>query len=135
MAGFEFEGRYDAEKNISYVRFIGKPTSNSDVDYLVEKITPHYMGNGKNKIWQITDITEMGMAAPNLVIYYNNRVKELTKKYVQDYVVISSNTMQKLATNLFNTFLGEKHDIVQSIEEAEKVILERQEKIGRFPPL
>jgi hypothetical protein len=132
MLNVEFEGSYDKETNISILRFINTP---EDVDYIVSKASSIWRGDGKHKSWNITDISKMGMAPPKLVIYYNKLVKPIIKEYLVDYVVIAGTILEKVATRLFNTFLGERHPIVSSVEEAQEIIKKWQEERGVLPSL
>lgn len=131
----EFKGSYDREKNLSIVQYIGTPKSKEEIEYLANKSMEIWRGDGVNKVWNITDLSGMGMASPQLVIHYNKVIKDFVKDYLADYVVVAKSTMQRIATSLFNTFMGERHTIVESLDEAKKVIDGWQAEKGRRIPL
>ncbi len=132
MRVVEFEGNYDNEKNISFVKFINTPKSKEDIEYFVDNTLPLWRGDGIHKCWNITDLTGLGKASPGLVIYYNKLVKPHIKKHLENYVVIAGSTLEKVATSLFNTFMRERHPIVSSIDEAMVIIKKWQEEKGIF---
>lgn len=135
MAKFEVETEFNKEKNLSVIKFINTPQTREDVEYGIEKFIPMWKGDGIHKNWNISDVRGMGMAPPKLVIYYNKLAKPYIKKYLEDYVVIAGSTLEKVATRLFNVFMGERHSVVNSMEEAMEIIEKWQKEKGVFPSL
>ncbi len=135
MIVVKHEGEYDAERNIVFCKFINKPKSFEDVDYLVNENEKMYKKGGENKVWDITDVTEMGMAPVKLITAYQDRDKPIAAKYVIDFCIICSKPFEKIATQLFNMFRGEKHPIFKTREEGVHWVLKEQETRGRFIPL
>ncbi|MEZ4813330.1 MAG: hypothetical protein R2883_07660 [Caldisericia bacterium] len=133
MVTVEFKGNYDKNKNLSIFKYINTPKSKEDIEFVVERATPLWKGDGIHKSWNITDITALGQAPPSLVIYYNKLCKPILKKHVHNYVVIAGTLLEKVATSLFNTFMGEKHPVVSSMEEALEMIEKLQARDGVFP--
>ncbi len=133
MVTVEFQGEYDKEKNLSIFKYVDIPQSKEDVEFVVEKATPLWKGDGIHKSWNITDITALGQASPSLVIYYNKLCKPILKKHVHNYVVVAGTLLEKVATSLFNTFMGEKHPVASSMEEALEIIERLQKRDGVFP--
>jgi len=135
MINVTVEGEYDAEKNIITVSFINKPLTVEDVDYTVSQVEYWAKQGGENKIWCINDISKMGMASPKLVSYYQKLVKPIIDKYLIDFCVISEKTMERIAAQLFNVLIREKHPIFRTMDEAMDWVLKEQETRGRFIPL
>ena len=135
MLNVQVESSYDAEKNIGIIKFINKPLSFEDMDYFADQITGLAKKGGQNKTWNITDISQMGMASPKLVSYYQGLIKPIRDKYVVDYCVICEKTMERVAAQLFNILMREKSPIVRSLDEAMDWTIKEQEKRGRFIPL
>ncbi|MEZ4813331.1 MAG: hypothetical protein R2883_07665 [Caldisericia bacterium] len=132
MRVVEFEGSFDKEKNISFVKFINTPKSKEDIDYFISNTLPLWEGDGVHKCWNITDLTGLGKAPPSLVIYYNKQVKPYIKKHLENYVVIAGSVLEKVATSLFNTFMGERHPIVSTLDEAMEIVKKWQAEKGVF---
>jgi len=135
MSDFKVEARYDKEKNISFIRFVNSPQTKEDVEYAVEQFLPVWKGDGIHKSWNITDTSGIGMAKPKLVIYYNKLSKFYINKYLEDYTVIANSTLEKVATRLFNVFMGERHTVVGTMNEAIRVIEDWQKEKGVLPSL
>jgi len=135
MLNVEYEGEYDPERNITFCRFINRPLSTEDTGYLVEENRKLYSKGGENKVWNITDVSEMGMASVKLVKDYHKKQKPLIEKHIIDYCVICSKPLEKIAAQLFNILMGEKHPIFKTKEEAFNWVLKEQETKGRFLPL
>lgn len=135
MINVEFEGEYDAQRNILFTKFINKPQTIEDVDYIISKNQHWYQQGGKNKVWIISDVSEMGMASAKLVSEYQKKEKPLNEKYVIDYCVICTKPLEKIAVYLFNILMGKKNPIFKTKEEAIEWVLKEQETKGRFVPL
>jgi len=135
MLNVRAESNYDAEKNIGFIKFINKPLVVEDIDFLAAQITQLSKQGGENKIWNITDVSQMGMASPRLVIYYQKLVKPIIDKYIIAYCVICDKTMERIAAQLFNILMKEKNPIVKTMDEAMDWIIKEQEIRGRFIPL
>jgi len=132
---FRCEAEYNKELNITIMHFINKPQTKEDIESIIDVALPLWKGDGKHKTWNITDTSKMGMAPPKLVIYYNKLVKPIIEEYFIDYVVVAGTILEKVATRLFNTFLGERHPIVSSVEEAQEIIKKWQGERGVLPSL
>ena len=135
MLNVKHEGDYDPELNIVFVKYLNKPQTSEDVDFIVSENARWYRRGKENKIWNITDITEMGMAPAKLVNEFHGKLKPLLEKHVIDYCVISSNPLEKMAALLFGLLTGEKHPIFKTKQEALDWVLKEQETRGRFIPL
>jgi len=132
MINVKHEGEYDAEWNIVFLKFINKPQSFEDIDYIIEKNEEFYKKGGENKVWNITDISEMGMASVKFVSYYEKKGRPLVDKYLIDYCAICSKPLEKIAAQLYNILMKEKHPIFKTREEAVSWVLKEQETRGRF---
>ncbi len=132
MSKFEYEASFDEQRNMSFTSFINHPTSKEEVERCVDAFRIVWKGNGKNKNWNITDTRKMGMAPTKLVIYYNKLAKSHIKKYLEDYVVVAGTILEKVATRLFNVFMGERHPVVSTMEEAYEIIEKWQKEKGIF---
>jgi hypothetical protein len=135
MLNVKYEGEYNAELNIVFTKFIHKPMSFEDVDYIAGEDGRWYSRGGENKVWVITDVSEMGMAQVKYVKAYQEKVKPLNEKYVIDYCVICSKPLEKVAVQLFNVLMREKHPVFKTREDAVNWVLKEQETRGRFIPL
>ena len=135
MLNVQVEGEYDAEKNIMTIYFINKPLTVEDVDYTVSQVEYWAKQGGENKVWCINDISKMGMASPKIVSYYQNQVKPILEKYLIDYCVICEKTMERIAAQLFNILMREKHPIFRTMDEAMDWTIKEQETKGRFVTL
>jgi len=135
MINVKVEGEYDAEKNIVLIYFINKPLSSEDVDYAVSQVEYWAKMGGANKVWLINDITKMGVASPKYVSQYQKQVQPIIDKYLVDFCVISEKTIERIAAQLFNVLIREKHQIFTTIDEAMNWVLKEQETRGRFIPL
>jgi hypothetical protein len=135
MLNVKYEGEYDAELNIVFTKIINKPNSIEDIDYMISGDERWLKSGGKNKVWVITDISEMGVAPVKFVKEYQNKVKPLNEKYVIDFCVICSSSFEKITVQLFNVLMREKHPIFKTREEAVNWVLKEQEEKGRFLPL
>jgi len=67
MLNVKHEGDYNPELNIAVTKYINKPQSIEDVDYIVSENERWYQKGGDNKVWNIADVSEMGMAPVKLV--------------------------------------------------------------------
>ena len=135
MINMKHEGEYDAEQNIVFAKLINKPLSIEDVDYMVSENERWYKKGGKNKVWVIADVSEMGMAPANIVKDFQKKEKLLVDKYVIDICMICSKTLEKIAVQLFNILMRQKHSIFKTKEEALEWVLREQETRGKFKPL
>ncbi|MBW1983289.1 MAG: hypothetical protein JRI53_01100 [Deltaproteobacteria bacterium] len=135
MLNVKHEGEYDAELNIVFTKFINKALSFEDVDYIISEDERWYSSGKENRVWVITDVSEMGMASVKFVKDYQQKVKPLNEKYVIDYSVICSKPLEKIAVQLFNVLMREKHPVFKTREEAIDWVLKEQRKRGRFMPL
>lgn len=135
MLNIKYEGEYDAELNIVFTKIINKPISFEDIDYMVSGDEKWLSSGGGNKVWAITDVSEMGMASVKYVKDYHEKVKPLNEKYVIDFCVVCSKPLEKAAVHLFNVLMREKHPIFKTREEAVNWVLKEQETRGRFVPL
>ena len=109
MINVQVEGEYDAERNIVIVSFINKSLSIEDIDYTVSQVEYWAKQGGENQVWAINDISKMDTASPKLVSYYQKQVKPILDKYLIDYCVICEKTMERIAAQLFNVLIREKH--------------------------
>ncbi|MBW2179783.1 MAG: hypothetical protein ACTSPS_14670 [Promethearchaeota archaeon] len=135
MLNVQTESSYDAEKNISFIKFIDKPLTFEDIDYMADQQKQVILKGGKNKVWVISDISLMGMASPRLVTYYQKLLKPLRDKYVIDFCVICGKTMERIAAQLFNILMREKSPIFSTMDEALDWTIKEQETRGRFIPV
>ena len=135
MLNVRAESHYDAEKNIGFIKFINKPISFEDVEYLADQVNQLSKQGGENKTWNITDVSQMGMASPKFVAHYQKLVKPVLEKYTIAYCVICDKTMERIAAQLFNILMREKSPIVRTMDEAMVWTIKEQEKRGRFIPL
>lgn len=135
MLNVKHEGEYDAELNIVVTKYINKPLSIEDVDYIVSENEQWYRKGGENKVWNIADVSEMGMAPVKFVTDFQKKLKPLLNKYVVDYCVICSKPLEKIAAHLFGILMGEKHPIFKTRKEAIDWTIKEQETRGRFMPL
>lgn len=135
MVNVIYKGEYDAERNILFNKIINKPQTFEDIDYLVNQDAQWYRKGGENKVWNITDISEMGMASVKLVTYYEKQGKPLIDKYLIDYCVICSKPLEKIAAQLFSILSREKHPILKTREQGIDWVLNEQRARGRFVPL
>lgn len=135
MLNIKYEIEYDAELNIVFNKCINKPLTTEDMDHIIEENERWYKKGGQNKVWNIADLSEMGMVSMKLVKYYQQKEKPLNEKYLIDYCVVCSKTMEKIATQLFNILMGRKNPIFRTREEAIDWILNEQETRGKFIPL
>ena len=135
MINVQFEGEYDAEKNIIIVKFINKSLNTEDIDYTVSQTEYWAKQGGENKVWAINDLSKMGMASTKLVQYYKEQIKPIIDKYIIDYCTVCEKTMERIAVQLFNVLMRDKHPIFKTIDEAMEWTLKEQEARGRFIPL
>ena len=135
MANVKFEGEYDAERNIVYIKFINKPASLEDADFLVEESKRLWEKGGENKVWSITDLSKMGMAPHKIISYYKDKADEVADKYVVDFCIVCEKTMERMAAQLYNILTREQHPIFKTKDEAIDWVLKEQETKGRFVPL
>jgi hypothetical protein len=135
MLNMRHEGKYNAELNMVEAKLINKPQSFEDVDYVVSENEKLYKEGGENKVWLIADISEMGMASPKFVKYFQEKEKILVDKYVIDTAMVCSNPLEKMAAQLFNILSRQKSAIFKIKEEAIEWVLKEQETRGRFEPL
>ena len=135
MLNVKVESHYDAEKNIGFMKFLNKPLSFEDAEYMAEQINELSKSGGENKTWNITDISQMGMASPKFISHYQKLVKPDMDKYLIAYCVVCERVMERMAAQLFNIIMKEKNPIVGTMDEAIDWILKEQEKRGRFIPV
>ncbi|MCJ7771658.1 MAG: hypothetical protein MUP22_00835 [Desulfobacterales bacterium] len=135
MIHMKHEGEYNAELNIVFFKFINKPKSFEDIDYIISENERWFKKGGESKVWNITDVSEMGMASVKLITAYQEKDKYISAKYLIDYCGICSKPLEKIAAQLFNILRGEKHPIFKTREEAIEWVLKEQETKGRFVPL
>ena len=135
MANVKHEGRYDAERNIVFTKFINTPKTFEDVDVLINGNAQWYRSGGSNKVWLIADISKMGMAAVKIVQDYHKKEKDLLGKYVIDFCTVCSKPLERVAAQLFNVFMREKHPTCKTMDEAIEWILKQQEIKGVTVPL
>ena len=135
MSNVKHEGKYDAEKNLVITKFINRPVTFEDVDILTSGNERWYKSGGLNKVWLIADISDMGMASVKIVQDYHNKEKPLLEKYVINFCTVCSKPLERMAAQLFNVLMREKHPTFKTMEEATNWIQQEQEKKGRFVPL
>ena len=135
MLNVKFEGEYDAERNIVFLKYINKPVTFEDVDFWASESERLWRMGEQNKVWGITDISQMGMASPKLVSYYHKKLSEIVDKYLIDFCVICDKALERIAAQLFNILMREKHPIFRTMDEAVDWTIKEQEARGRFIPL
>jgi hypothetical protein len=135
MINVQVEGEYDPERNIVIVKFINRSLSVEDIDYTVAQVEHWAKQGGENKVWAINDISQMGMASPKLFSYYQKHVKPISDKFITDYCVICEKAMERIAAQLFNVLMREKHLIFRTMDEAMEWTLKEQETRGRLIPV
>jgi len=135
MANVEYYGEYDPELNIVFTKFINKPKNSEDVDVFVDGNKEWFAKGGKNKVWNITDISKMGMASVSVITEYQKKAEPLLDMYLIDYCVVCSSALEKITVNLFNILMGQKRPIFKTREEATEWVLKEQKTQGRFVPI
>ncbi|MBW1847672.1 MAG: hypothetical protein JRJ27_11115 [Deltaproteobacteria bacterium] len=135
LLNVKHEGKYDAELNIVFVKFINKPLSIEDVDYVISENERWFKKGGKNKVWGIADVSEMGVPPPKMIKDFQKKEQLLADKYVIDSCVFCPNPFERIATQLFNVIKRKKHPIFKTMEEAIEWVRKEQETRGRFEPL
>ena len=135
MPNVEYQGKYDPELNIVFTKFVNKPKNSEDVDVFINGNKEYFAKGGKNKVWSITDVSDMGMAPVSNIKDYQKRVKPLIDKHVIDYCVVCSKPLEKVMVNLFNILMGNKRPIFSTHEEAIDWVKKEQETRGKFIPL
>ena len=135
MANVEYYGEYDPELNLVFTKFINKPKTSEDVDVFINGNKEWFAKGGNNRVWNITDISNMGIASVSVVTEYQKKAEPLIDKYLVDYCVVCTNPLEKLTVNLFNILMGKRRPIFKTKEEAIKWVLKEQETRGRFIPL
>lgn len=127
----QYKSEYDPETNILITRFIGTPKSFEDAEFMARKNLECYKELGGKKVWQIIDISEMGIAPPKYIGHFSKLEAPILGKYVIDYCTVCSNTMDRIAVRLYNVLVGRpKQMIFANLEKAREWIFEQQ-KFGR----
>ncbi len=123
----QYKSEYDPEANILITKFIGTPKSFEDAEFMARKNLECYKELGDKKVWQIVDISEMGIAQPKYIGHFSKLEARILGKYVIDYCTVCSNTMDRIAVRLYNVLVGKpKQMIFANLEKAREWIFEQQ---------
>ncbi len=128
------ESWYEPTTNVAYAKLSGAIESHSELDNLYESHLKSW-GEKGIKVWAIGDIRELGKVNYSQMAYFWKLARKLVKDHSALTVIIADSFQSVFTSRLYEFVTSHKIELVESVDEALKIIHERQKVQGVLVPL